>query len=131
MQSTTNPSPRLVRRVGIATLLMLSLCRATAWATCDPNNIKHVPCPAPAHSSLLSPNYVGPKPAGSVKRPPLSYTAARKPLVGPVSPGPRSNLAGSKHGAIFVGGKPTNARAALNPQPIPPGHPGSPLEHLH
>lgn len=130
MPSTANLSPRIVRRVRTATLLMLSLCSASAWAICDPNNIKHMPCPAPVHSSVALPNYVGPRPAGSVKKP-LGYTAARKPLVGPVSPGPRSGSAGGKHGAIFVGGKPTNARAALNPQPIPPGHPDSPLEHLH
>jgi hypothetical protein len=141
MKSTANHSPRAVRLGPTAILFALNLCAATAWAGCDPNNIKHAPCPAPkpAHSTLVSHNYLGPKPAGSTKVPhrPPTYTAEKKPVIGPVSPGPlhatQSAAAPSSntHRIIFVGGKPTNNKAALNPQPIPPGTPGGPLEHSH
>ena len=105
-------SRKLSRRpISIAapsTVLVLSLCTTVALA-CDPNNVKHVPCPAsPTHQAL-------------------AYTAASKPAIGPVSPGPlhaASDTAptGNPRSIIFVGGKPSNSKGALKPQPIPPGH---------
>ena len=70
------------------------------------------------------------------------YKARAQGFQGPVGPGPRHATGSSEsksgsHGIIFVGGHPARARdkAALNPQPIPPGHalrripdPGSPIQ---
>ena len=105
------PTPsRLIRTVAASALLASSLGASMAWA-CDPNNAKHVPCPASAQAHQ-----------------PLVYTAARKPGAGPIGPGPLHTAtpatagASSKQSIIFVGGKPSNGNAALNPQPIPPGH---------
>jgi hypothetical protein len=100
---------RRVRVLSASACLAFSLCAATAWAACDPNNIKHVPCPAPAQTSQ-----------------PLVYHAASKPSIGPVAPGPLHAApsvagAGNQQSIIFVGGKPSNGKGALNPQPIPPG----------
>ena len=97
------------RVVTASGLLMLSHWTAVCWA-CDPNNIKHVPCPASSQAHQ-----------------PVVYTSAKKPAIGPVSPGPlgaASSTAGASNprGIIFVGGRPGNDKAALNPQPIPPGH---------
>ena len=135
-----NTSQSQFVRFGSATILFaLSLCAPPAWATCDPNNIKHMPCPAPAtnHSSIAAQRYFGPKAAGSTSRPrqPSTYTAAKKPAIGPLPPGPlhasQSATPSNTHSIIFVGGKPTNNKAALNPQPIPPGVPARPLDHSH
>lgn len=137
MKSFVTPSPRFVRHAFAMVLLALSLSTATAWAHCDPDNVKHMPCPAPArnHSRMVSSGYLGPKPAGSTTKPhqPTIYTAAKKPAIGPVAPGPlqaasNTTAASAKSSSNFVGGKPTNNKAALNPQPIPPG---APLEHSH
>src|SRR5690349_3976216 len=102
-------SRRPIRIATALTVLVLSLCTTVALA-CDPNNVKHVPCPASPQTHQ-----------------PLAYTAASKPAIGPVSPGPQhaaSDTAptGNPRSIIFVGGKPSNSKAALNPQPIPPGH---------
>jgi len=132
--------PQFVRLGSATILLALSLCAAPAGAACDPNNIKHMPCPVPAstHSSTVAQSYLGPKPAGSMSKPrhPTTYTAAKKPAIGPVAPGPThatpsAAAASNTHGIIFVGGKPQNNKAALNPQPIPPGVPAKPVEHSH
>jgi hypothetical protein len=97
------------------------------------------PCPArdpgPSHPNApYSASYHGPKSAGSTQsvHAPSTFTAAKKPTVGPVSPGPTHSGASSastanKQGIIFVGGhaQPAGSKVALNPQPIPPGHPVS------
>jgi hypothetical protein len=52
-------------------------------------------------------------------------------LSGAASTAPAAS-ASSKQAIIFVGGKPSSDKAALNPQPIPPGHahaPDAPPEH--
>lgn len=102
-------SSRPVRIAAASAVLASSLCTAAALA-CDPNNVKHVPCPASAQTHQ-----------------PLVYTAASKPRIGPVAPGPLHATPGTapasnKQSIIFVGGKPSDSKSALNPQPIPPGH---------
>lgn len=61
--------------------------------------------------------------------PPPIYEGRPQGFHGPVGPGPRHATGSSEsksgsHGIIFVGGHSVQARdkAALNPQPIPPGH---------
>lgn len=68
------------------------------------------------------------------------YKVRQQGFQGPLGPGPRrasDQTSGGTHGIIFVGGHsmPARDKAALNPQPIPPGHslrripdPGSPIE---
>ena len=99
---------RVKQVVTSSALLVLSVWTAACWA-CDPNNVKHVPCPASSQAHQ-----------------PLVYTAAKKPVTGPVSPGPLHGASstagtGNPQSIIFVGGKPSNDKVALNPQPIPPG----------
>jgi hypothetical protein len=54
------------------------------------------------------------------KKPPVITAVAPKPL-----------LPGTQRRIIFVGGKPqSGGNAALNPQPIPPGH-GGPGDPIH
>ena len=110
MKSLVNPSLSRSQRIVMASALLV-FCQwtATSWA-CEPNNIKRVPCPASAQTHQ-----------------PSVYTAARKPSIGPVSPGPlhgtpTTAATANERSIIFVGGKPSNGKAALNPQPIPPGH---------
>ncbi|MEO6967333.1 MAG: hypothetical protein ABI132_02600 [Rhodanobacteraceae bacterium] len=67
------------------------------------------------------------------------YKARQQGFQGPIGPGPRrasDQASGGTHGIIFVGGHSASRldKAALNPQPIPPGHalhkppPGAPIE---
>jgi hypothetical protein len=110
MKARLNPSLSRSRSRRIASaLLVLSQWTAASWA-CDPDNVKHVPCPASSQTHQ-----------------PLAYTAAKKPAIGPVSPEPLHGTVGTaaisdRQSIIFVGGKPSSSKSALNPQPIPPGH---------
>ena len=66
----------------------------------------------------------------SVKSPatPVMVKPAKPPVVTAVAPKSPIAPVGQK-GIIFVGGKPGDGKAALNPQPIPPGkaNPGDPI----
>lgn len=123
---------RCICAISAVAMLVLSL---SAEAACDPQNARHTPCPAPtgAHSSSTTPSYHGPGGTGYTQAAhrPTTYTATRKPGTGPTGPGPLHATANatdgaSKQGIIFVGGKPSNSKSALNPQPIPPGHGSQP-----
>jgi hypothetical protein len=68
-----------------------------------------------ATETIANPHMVAALP----KKPPVVTAVAPKPL-----------LSGTQRRIIFVGGKPqSGGHAALNPQPIPPGHggPGDPI----
>ncbi len=61
------------------------------------------------------------------KQPVVAALPKKPPVVTAVAP--KTPLPGNGHSIIFVGGKPQGGDAALNPQPIPPGHvsPGNPI----
>lgn len=120
----------------------LMLLSFAASAACDPQNVKHMPCPAKTGSNSTSTS-VGPHPTGYTQtaHKPATYTAVKKPAVGPTPPGPlHATSSSTASNAIAapskgkpalvnphsVSGAPGSSKAALNPQPIPPGHPLSP-----
>jgi hypothetical protein len=89
-----------------------------------------VPLASAAYASTCPPGYGGTYPKcvpKQAKRPRAFVAHSNARGVGATS----VHATQEKHGIIFVGGK-----AALNPQPIPPGrstkvppHPGTPIEH--
>jgi len=65
-----------------------------------------------------------------MKKPP-TFTAEKKQTIGPVSPEPLHANGVNQRSIIFVGGKPSGDKAALNTQPIPPGHANGGKEALN
>ena len=89
--------------------------------------VKHVPGKAPPPAPLTKPVL-----ATTVVKPPVGTVTTKPPkppVVTAVAPKFPVSPAG-QHGIIFVGGKPSDGKAALNPQPIPPGH-GGPADPVH
>jgi hypothetical protein len=130
-----------LRRAGtMALIVALTSSSFPAYAgagTCPGGQAPPCPSPTPQRQGPAHPHrpvsgqYVGPKPGDSqsVRKPPPTFIAAKKQTHVPVSPGPTRTSANptgapNKRGIIFVGGHaPSSAsKAALTPQPIPPGH---------
>ena len=88
--------------------------------------VKHVPAKAPPKAPLTKPVVEH----SVIKQPTTTMTTKppKPPVVTAVAPKAPVSPAG-QHGIIFVGGKPGDGKAALNTQPIPPGHsgPGAPV----
>jgi hypothetical protein len=114
---------RVHETAAIALCAMVSLSSGvSAQVPVKPHPAKAAPA-APLTKPLVAESFAR-LPVASVvpKKPPLVVTAVapQSPLAGP----------GPKRSIIFVGGKPQGGGdAALNPQPIPPGHvgPGDPI----
>jgi hypothetical protein len=85
--------------------------------------------PVKPHQAKAAPAVPLTKPfvAESFARPPIASVMPKKPPLVVTAVAPHSPLSGPgpKRSIIFVGGKPQGGGdAALNPQPIPPGHVG-------
>jgi hypothetical protein len=95
---------------------MVSLCTAAGAQAPQP---KHPAKAAPPTRPLVAETVV--------KLPTATVVPAKPPVVTAVAP--RMPLTTPGRSIIFVGGKPQGGDAALNPQPIPPGHvnPGDPI----
>lgn len=113
----------------LSPLIVASLLGLTCWlpaAGFADVPVKHVPAKAPPPAALEKPMAV----RTVVKQPVATLTTKppKPPVVTAVAPKSPVNT-GGQHGIIFVGGKPSDAKSALNPQPIPPGHgtPGDPV----
>jgi hypothetical protein len=99
---------------------MVSLCTGASAQVPRP---KHPPKAAPS-APLTTPLV-----AETVVKLPTAAVAPKKPPV-VTAVAPRMPLTAPGRSIIFVGGKPQGGGdAALNPQPIPPGHvnPGDPI----
>jgi len=101
------------------------ICAFSAAAFADAPQPK-IPPKAPPRAPLTKPLFA----ETSVKSPATSTTVKppKPPVATAVAPKFPAAPVGQK-GIIFVGGKPGDGKAALNPQPIPPGKagPGDPI----
>jgi len=134
----------LIRTIAACTLLATNLSAAADCAQ-DPNqpncrppqprqSPQHPPRGAP-HQESTSTNYGPHLGTDSMKKPP-TFTAEKKQTIGPVSPESLHANGASASGVnqrsiIFVGGRPSGDKAALNTQPIPPGHANGGKEALN
>jgi hypothetical protein len=109
----------------IAASLLATVCTLPLVSRADPP-AKHVPQKAtpPAHATpIVAESLVRQSPIAQNVKPPKPRVVTAVAPKFPVSPE-------NQHGIIFVGGKPTGGKSALNPQPIPPGH-GGPGDPIH
>jgi hypothetical protein len=89
--------------------------------------------PQPKHPAKAAPSAPLTKPLVAetvVKLPTAAVVPTKPPVVTAVAPRTPLTGPGPRRSIIFVGGKPQGGGdAALNPQPIPPGHvnPGDPI----
>lgn len=108
---------RFAAAAAVTFCAMISLCAGASAQVPQP---KHPAKAAPPTRPLVAQTVV--------KLPTAAVTPTKPPVVTAVAP--RTPLTGPERGIIFVGGKPQGGGdAALNPQPIPPGHvnPGDPI----
>ncbi|HEX3913350.1 MAG TPA: hypothetical protein VHW71_07580 [Steroidobacteraceae bacterium] len=108
------------RKTISAVTFCTALCVSTTLMAQD--RVKPRPAPAAPAAPLVKL-----KTAVAPVNPNLATLPKKPPVVTAVAP--KTVLPGTQHGIIFVGGKPSGGDAALNPQPIPPGHagPGDPV----
>jgi hypothetical protein len=90
--------------------------------------------PVPQRPAKAAPTATLTKPLEmkTVVKPPVAPAQTLQPRKPPVATAVAPKLPAAptgKRSIIFVGGKPGDGKAALNPQPIPPGHggPGDPI----
>jgi hypothetical protein len=86
----------------------------------------------PRHSPKAAPTVPLTKPTATATVPNSYAVPLRRPVKPPVvtAVAPKGPVPAGQHSIIFVGGKKkSGGDAALNPQPIPPGHsgPGDPI----
>jgi hypothetical protein len=110
----------------LAVPMLIGWCASAGAVFADEPPKPHHPAKAAASAPLTKPLsertlIKSPSAARETKptKPPVATAVAPKFPAAPVG----------QHGIIFVGGKPGDGKAALNPQPIPPGHimPGAPV----
>ena len=100
---------------------MASLCAGVGAQVPVNKHPAKAPPPAPLTQPLTAESFA--------KQPTVSVVPKKKPPV-VTAVAPHGPLTGPGRSIIFVGGKPQGGGdAALNPQPIPPGHvnPGDPI----
>jgi hypothetical protein len=111
---------RLHAAAAVSVCAMVGLCAAAS-----------AQIPQPKHPAKAAPSAPLTKPLVAetvVKLPTAAVAPTKPPVVTAVAP--RTPLTAPGRSIIFVGGKPqSGGDAALNPQPIPPGHvnPGDPI----
>jgi hypothetical protein len=100
---------------------MLALCTGANAQVPQPKHPAKAAPAAPLTTPFVAESFA--------KQPVVSVVPKKPPVVTAVAP--RSPLTGPGRSIIFVGGKPQGGGdAALNPQPIPPGH-VNPVDPIH
>ena len=110
----------LTAKRALFSIVLAATLASAAWAADSPADLRRLPqskraSDRPPVSTVLVPAAVPEKARSAVTAPPTSTATTAAPT---------ATEPGRKQAIIFVGGHaPTGDKAAINSQPVPPGHP--------